>query len=217
MLLDFLVIVFFVFILSTIVLKLAVRSPSHNSPCEAPEPDKTEQRSELEEPKELEEPAEAISHDKNLLASTAPVQVPHIDLPGVKLGGGALDEPCSKAVGTVTLRLDEDPNERRTYNRRLRDRRESDTPLEKERRILQRRVWLRREEDCHGKQLLTIVDAAGTLGVHVEQIYKWLDGADIPFYQVTEGNRKAIRFDVNELLQWYSKIAPRGRKPQQDA
>ncbi|UCD57852.1 MAG: helix-turn-helix domain-containing protein [Candidatus Hydrogenedentota bacterium] len=217
MLLDFLVIVFFVFVLGTIVLKLAVRSPSHNSPCEAPDPNRTEQLSEPEEPKELEELAEAISHDNNLLTPTAPVQVPHVDLPGVKLGGGALDEPCSKAVGTVTLKSDKDPNERRTYNRRLRDRREADTPPEKERRILQRRVWLRREEDRHGKQLLTIVDAADTLGVHVEQIYKWLDGTDIPFYQVTEGNRKAIRFDVNELLQWHSKIAPGSREPQQDA
>ena len=42
------------------------------------------------------------------------------------------------------------------------------------------------------------------MAVPVEKIYQWLDKTDIPFYQLTDGKEKKLRFEVNELLQWYS-------------
>jgi excisionase family DNA binding protein len=86
----------------------------------------------------------------------------------------------------------------------MRDRRVTDVSVEKERRMVGRRVWLRRKEDYQNMKLLTVTEAAETLETSIEQIYKWLGDADIPFYQITEGKRKVIRFEINELLQWYS-------------
>lgn len=212
MLLDFLAMIVFVFILSALVLTLAVRAPSSGSRSEAYNPVEPERRPELEGFEEL---AQMIDGDKDLLKPTPPVQVLHIPLPDAMLGGGAREEACSKATGTIILRLDEDPNEKREYNRRLRDRRMSDITADDERRIVQRRVWLRREEDRRSKTLLTVADAADTIGVPVERIYKWLDESDIPFYQVTEGKKKAIRFEIDELLQWYSAFSSGGGDPKE--
>jgi len=71
---------------------------------------------------------------------------------------------------------------------------------------------LRRQEDRRDKRLLSIKDAADTIGVSVEQVYKWLDDTDIPFYHVTEGRRKTISFDISELLEWYSTFVPENRR-----
>lgn len=210
MLLDFLAMIIFVFILSAIVLTLAVRTSSSDSGDEAHNPvEPVESERHLEE-EGFEELARMIEKDQGLLTQPPPVQVPHIPLPDALLGGGANEEAFSKATGTIVLKVNEDPNEKREYNRRLRDRRTSDIPTDDERRIVQRRVWLRREEDRRGKTLLTVADAADTIGVPVERIYKWLDESDIPFYQVTEGKKKAIRFEIDELLQWYGAFTARG-------
>ena len=203
MLLDFLAIMIFVFVLSALLLTLVNRPVIHEPPGH--DPIEVEQHQEKEE---LEELAEAISQDKELLEPSPRIQVPRMNLPDAKLGGGAAEESCSKATGTIVLALAEAPGERREYNRRLRDRRMSDDLAREDRRLVQRRVWLRREEDRQGKHLLPITDAADTLGVRVEQIYKWLDDTEIPFYQVTEGKRKAIRFEISELLEWYSTYIP---------
>lgn len=211
MLQDFLVIISFVFILSAIILALTTKAPSA-LPQTRPRSDEGGARE-----MELEDLIELIHRDKVLTSPEPPVEVPHIELPGARLGGGAKGETCSKASFAITLKLNEDPNERRKYNRRLRDRRVADQPVEEDRRLIQRRVWLRREEDRRGKTLLSVTDAANTLGVTVEQIYKWLDDSDIPFYQVTEGKRKAIRFEINELVQWHSAFASQGRNPRRDA
>ena len=205
MLADFLTIILFVFFVSMLVLLLATRSPTADPFGQTLEQNGATQPAEFGV---LEELAEAISHDQDLLAREVPLHVPHIELPGVKLGGGAVDEPCSTASGMLLLELNEDPNEKRKYNRRLVDRRRSDVPISEEQRTVQRRVWLRREEDRSASQLLTVVDAADTLGVPVENIYKWLDEEDIPFYQITEDKQKTIRFEINEVLQWYSTFAP---------
>jgi hypothetical protein len=155
----------------------------------------------------FEELAEMMRQDSDLMKGPAPVNVPHTDLPGARLGGGAANEANSKAAAIIPLLLVEEPSERRKYNRRLSDRRDAaDFPVDSERRLIQRRIWLRREEDRKGKVLLNVTDAANTLGVTIEQLYKWLDNSDIPFYQVTEGKRKAIRFEVNELLHWHSQF-----------
>lgn len=201
-LLTFVVIAVFIFILSPLVLLLMIRTPPMEIADQDREVSNSDERSDAEMLGDL---AEEISGDEELLAAVTPLQVPHLDLPGALLGGGAKEEACSKVSGSIVLDRIEDPNEKREYNRRMRDRRSTDdSPAEEEQRMVQRRVWLRREEDQRGKQLLNVTDAADTLGVTIEQIYKWLDKADIPFYQVTEGKRKAIRFDVNELLKWHS-------------
>ncbi|RJP17069.1 MAG: hypothetical protein C4520_17865 [Candidatus Abyssobacteria bacterium SURF_5] len=204
--LEFLVILLFVFILGALVMALGTRAapiPFEEFAIEddpmPPEPS-------------LEELVDIITEDEDLLRPAPPVRVPHRELPGARLGGGAVDEMQSKACVTVALALQEDASERRKYNRRLGDRRFEDHPVEGERRLIQRRIWLRRKEDRRGKVLLNITDAAHTLGVTIEQVYKWLDSTDIPFCQVTDGKRKAIRFEVNELMQWHSKFAARSRK-----
>jgi hypothetical protein len=155
-------------------------------------------------PNQLEELVEMISHDEDLQASASPLQVPHIDLPGVLAGGGATNQACCVSTGVITIKTVDDPDEHREYNRRMRDRRRADVSVDEERRILDRRVWLRRKEDRAGKKLLTVTDAADTLGVPVEQIHQWLGKTDIPFYYVTDGRSKAMRFEINELLHWYS-------------
>lgn len=198
---EFLTSIFFVLILSALFLLITLKSPSSNPLHNSPEPDDDEQPP---EPGGLEELAEEIERDEQLHAAVIPVEVPHIDLPGIVAGGGAADEACSKVTGKIVLKESDTPDDKRTYNRRLKDRRTSDAPVENDQRVLERRIWLRREEDKRGKKLLTVTDAAETLGVPVEQIYKWLDKVDIPFYQVTDGKKKAIRFEVNELLQWYT-------------
>jgi len=205
MLQDFLVIISFVFVLSAIILTLSGKAPSASRQTKPCSNDRDGQEMELEDLIEL------IHRDKVLTSPEPPVQVHHVELPGARLGGGAGEETCSKATCAITLKLNEDPDERRKYNRRLRDRRASDHPVNDDRRLIQRRVWLRRQEDRRGKTFLSVTDAANTLGVTVEQIYKWLDDSDIPFYQVTEGKRKAIRFEINELLQWHSAFASQGR------
>jgi hypothetical protein len=152
----------------------------------------------------LEELVEVIEHDAELQESVTPLKVPHIDLPGALAGGGATDEACCSASGVILIEANENPDERREYNRRMRDRRSADTPVDDEHRILDRRVWLRRKEDQIGKKLLNVTDAADTLGVPVERIHQWLGKTDIPFYYVTDGKEKAMRFEINELLHWYS-------------
>jgi len=198
---EFLTSILFVFFLSALLILFTIRSPSSNLKAQYPEPDPDEESSgQLG----LEDLAEDISLDKKLLASVAPVQVPHIELPGAIAGGGARAEARSKTSGKILLRDTADSSDKRKFNRRMRDRRSSDVPVDDDQRALERRIWLRREEDRSGKKLLTVSDAADTLGVPVEQIYKWLDKVDIPFYQVTDGRKKAIRFEINELLQWYT-------------
>ncbi|RJP73368.1 MAG: DNA-binding protein [Candidatus Abyssobacteria bacterium SURF_17] len=202
---DFLLIVLFVFILSALILMFVSRTPQPEEPAlSTNEDDLIEKHERHRGFDNLDELVEAISHDKELLAPASPPEVPRIPLRNAKLGGGATDEMRSKTCGVIALRTNENPNEQRRYNRRLSDRRRSEAAVDEERRIVQRRVWLRRKEDFVGKTLLTVSDAADTLGVPVERIYKWLDESDIPFYQLTEGKRKAIRFEINELLQWFS-------------
>jgi len=199
---EFLTSILFVFFLSGLLILFIVRSPSSNLEAQYPEPDPADEESSGQVG--LEDLAEEISLDKKLLASVAPVQVPHIELPGAIAGGGATAEARSKTSGKIILRDTADSGDKRKFNRRLRDRRSSDVPVDDDQRALERRIWLRREEDHSGKKLLTVSDAADTLGVPVEQIYKWLDKVDIPFYHVTDGKKKAIRFEINELLQWYT-------------
>ncbi len=203
--LDFVATLFFVFIVSALIMILGTKTASFS----AEESAFMSKMKESFEPGDIEELAELISRDSNILKPAPPVEIPHVQLPGAKLGGGAADESCSKAAATIDIYLNEDPSERRKYNRRLQDRRISDQPIQDERRLIQRRIWLRREEDRKGKVLLNVTDAAQTLGVPIEQIYKWLDKSDIPFYQVTEGKRRAIRFEINELLQWHSALGHR--------
>ena len=155
-------------------------------------------------PGELEELVEVIEQDEDLQESVIPLQVPHIDLPGALAGGGATEQACCVAAGVIHIKTDDDPDEHREYNRRMRDRRCADVSVDDEHRILDRRVWLRRGEDRAGQKLLTLTDAADTLGVPVERIHQWLGKTDIPFYYVTDGKNKAMRFEINELLHWYS-------------
>jgi len=155
-------------------------------------------------PNGLEELVGMIERDKELQESVTPLKVPHIDLPGALVGGGATEQACCAATGVIEIKTDGNPGEKREYNRRMRDRRSTDTSVDEERRILDRRVWLRREEDQAGKKLLNLTDAADTLGVPVERIHQWLGKTDIPFYYVTDGKNKAMRFEINELLHWYS-------------
>lgn len=206
MLVDFLVILIFVFILSGLVMTLGVKPPP--SPIQEASADDSPYSDQLN-PDDFDSLVETIEQDTNLLKPTPPITAPHINLPGAKIGGGAADENCSKATAAISFFLNEDPSEQRKYNRRMNDRRTANQPVEHERRLVQRRVWLRREEDRKGMTLLNITDAADTLGVTIEQIYKWLDNSNIPFYQVTEGKRKAIRFEINELLHWHGQFVRR--------
>ena len=198
---EFLSTILFVFLLGAFFYFLTARSVS---------PDPLEHYPDLEtdeeppRPEAMQELSDEIGRDEELLASVTPLEVPHIDLPGAVAGGGATNEACSKASGRIDLKHAGAQDERREYNRRLSDRRKADAPVADDRRALERRIWLRREEDRAGKKLLTVTDAADTIGVPVEQIYKWLDKEDIPFYQVTDGGKKAIRFEVDELVAWYS-------------
>jgi hypothetical protein len=216
MLLDFLAILIFGFVLGALILTLG---PKEDEPSlqELEQLDDTPSMPDEPCPDDFQSLADMISQDKDLLKPAPPVKVPHISLPGAKIGGGAVDETCSKATATISIVLEEDASERRKYNRRMQDRRIHQHPVEDERRLIQRRVWLRREEDCKGKVLLNITDAADTLGVSIEQMYKWLDNSDIPFYQVTEGKRRALRFEINELLHWHGnftrKYTDGGRNP----
>ncbi len=203
----FLFTLLFVFFLSGLVMSLATRSPAPDTVDEDMEDEADEERAELDAFDEL---AEEIQDDEEILATVTPLQVPHMDLPDAMLGGGAATEACSKASGVIVLELNDDPNEKRKSNRRMADRRTSANSENEDRRMVQRRVWLRREEDCSDRQLLSITDAADTLGVPVEQMYRWLDEVDIPFYQVSEKKRKTIQFDINELLHWHSKFSSRG-------
>ncbi len=213
MLFDFLLIVVFTFILSFPIMLLAVRSPSGEHEISNQPSLRDDETADGPPPREMEELAELLQQDKGLFVSRESVDIPHIELPGAKLGGGCVNEDCSKATGSFVLELCENPDEQRKYNRRLRDRRTSDQPVTEERRLVQRRIWLRRREDRRGKTLLNVTDAADTLGVTVEQVYKWLDESDIPFYQVTDGKRRAIRFEIDELLQWYGTVVTKGREP----
>ena len=203
----FLFTLLFVFFLSGLVMSLAIRSPALDIVDEDMEDEDGEER---DEPDAFDELADDIHDDEEVLAAVTPLQVPHIDLPDAMIGGGATAEACSKATGAIMLELNEDPNEKRKSNRRMTDRRSSANSVDEDQRMVQRRVWLRREEDCSDRQLLSITDAADTLGVPVEQMYRWLDEVDIPFYQVSENKRKTIQFDINELLHWHGRFSSRG-------
>jgi len=200
MLLDFMVTILLVFALSGLITLLTAQMESEELsvsdflPPEEEEPVEDDPFAEL---------ADELSRDEGLLAEITPIKVPHMDLPGAMIGGGAKEEACSKVVGTLVLKPSLDGDERRMFNRRLRDRRIDGIAANEERRMLQRRVWLRRREDRRRKKLVTVTEAAEMLGVSVEQMYKWLDQTDMPFYHVSEGNRKAIRFEVEELLTWH--------------
>jgi hypothetical protein len=211
MLVDFLFVSVSVFVLGAVVLMLVARSAAPGMSARSGKPQEADQRLPFSEIDEL---VEAISRDKDLLTPPPPVQIPSMSLPGARLGGGAVRESYSKTTGEVVLKSAIDPDEKRRCNRRMNDRRSWESRQKDERRIVQRRVWLRREEDRRGKRLLNVSDAADTIGVPVERIYKWLDETDIPFYQVTEGKKKAIRFEINELLQWYSAFTASARTPQ---
>jgi len=203
LLLEFLTSTVFVFILSVFFLLLMARSPSLGLAGQNPESKPEEQP---EQSGGIEDLAEEIECDEELRAVVTPVDIPHIDLPGALAGGGATHEACSKAAGQIAVQESDVPDDGRAYNRRLKDRRSSDVSVDNDQRTVERRIWLRRGEDKAGKRLLTITDAADTLGVKVEQIYKWRDKADIPFYHVTDGKKKAIRFEIDELLSWYSEF-----------
>lgn len=199
---SFLVAICVVFFMSAVFTLLNVRSGASYPMGGASDDPEADEES---PPRDgLEELAEQIESDEELLSTVAPLKVPHIELPGALAGGGATAQACSKAAGVITLAVDNNPDENREYDRRMRDRRSSEAFVDHDRRLVERRIWLRRKEDLKGKQLLTVTDAADTLGVPVERIYQWLDKTDIPFYQTTEGKNKAIRFEVNELLHWYS-------------
>jgi excisionase family DNA binding protein len=198
---SFLIAAFVVFSMSAVFTLLAVRPGSSSPMGGASEPGTDEESSPYDG---LEELAEQVEADEELLSTVTPLKVPHIELPGALAGGGATAEACSKTSGVITLDMVDNPDENREYDRRMRDRRSSEFGVDQDRRLVERRILLRRDEDLKGKQLLTVTDAADTLGVPVERIYQWLDKADIPFYQVAEGKSKAIRFEINELLQWYS-------------
>lgn len=203
---DFVVIIVSVLFLSAFALLLTIRISPRDTPDYGLTVNDADQVSEPEKPADMTE--KLIEHEPPPAPSPL-LQVPHMSLPGAKLGGGAKEENFSKAVGAMSLSLKGGPNEKRKYNRRMRDRRESDIPIDNEKRLVQRRVWLRREEDHSKMKLLTVSEAADTLETSVEQIYKWLGNADIPFYQITEGKRRVIRFEINELLQWYNTFVMR--------
>ncbi len=203
---DFLLMIVSVLFLSAFALLLSVRI----SPRDAPDCALTGVDADhVSEPGTFEQPAEEPAEVESIPAPESFLQFPHMRLPGAKLGGGATEENFSKIIGTIAVSLKGGPDEKRKYNRRMRERREEDTPVEKEKRLVQRRVWLRREEDHSKMKLLTVPEAADTLETSVEQIYKWLGNADIPFYQVTDGKRRMIRFEINELLQWYNTFVMR--------
>jgi len=204
MLPEFVMILLFVSVLSLLIMMLGTRPAQQDVSLTENTMDQN-----FLQPEDMEELADLISRDTDLLKQAPSIVVPHINLPGAQLGGGAAEQACSKTIASLTFSLNEDPSERRKYNRRLQDRRDTGLPVEEDRRLIQRRIWLRREEDRKGKTLLNITDAANTVGVSIEQLYKWLDNSDIPFYQVTEGKRRAIRFEINELLQWHGKLARR--------
>lgn len=199
-LMDFFIILSFVFILSALTLLFTTRSPSAGKPGFDPIRNDAD---DVADPAISDNLSGKITHDEEPPPKPR-TKVPHIDLPGTRLGGGASEELCSRETGTISLVLNEPENERRKYNRRLRDRRQSDFSVQKDNRLMQRRVWLRREEDHRGKNLLSVQEAADILETTTEQIYKWLGNSDIPFYQISEGKRKVIRLEINELLQWHS-------------
>ena len=198
---SFLIAVFVVFFMSAVFTLLADRPGAADPVGGAFDPKADE---ELPSSGALEELAEQIEHDEELLSAVTPLKVPHIELPGALAGGGATAQSFSKAAGVISLDVDDNPDENREYDRRMKDRRASEVGVDQDRRMVERRIWLRRKEDKKGKRLLSVTDAADTLGVPVERIYQWLDKTDIPFYQTTEGKEKAIRFEIDELLQWYS-------------
>ena len=198
---SFLVAVIVGFVMSAVFTLIAVMTTSADPTEEGSKPYADEESSSRGE---LEELVEEIERDEELLSSVAPLKVPHLELPGALAGGGAIEQACSKATGVIVLNVDENPDENREFNRRLKERRSSEISVDEDRRMVERRIWLRRQEDQKDRQLLSVTDAADTLGVPIERIYQWLDKADIPFYQVTDGKNKAIRFEINELLQWYS-------------
>ncbi|GAB4342060.1 MAG: hypothetical protein Kow0099_19260 [Candidatus Abyssubacteria bacterium] len=209
-LLEFFFMFVFGLLLSALIFTFAIRSSSEHA-HDAPDEKNPQDRD-----PDFEDLVDMIEKDRESFKPPATESIPHKMLQGAILGGGAADQSHSKASGTLEWQLIEDPNERRKYNRRMGERRRADQPVGDERRLIQRRVWLRRAEDRRGKKLLTVTDAAGTLGVPVEQIYKWLDESDIPFYQITEGKRKAIRFEINELIQWHRAFMTAARHPKQE-
>jgi excisionase family DNA binding protein len=157
----------------------------------------------------MEELADEIHNDEQLLAEAATINVPHIELPGAHAGGGATSENSCKVSGVITLDVGDDEDEKRKYNRRLKDRRCAEIAFDDEdKRVLGRRVLFRRQEDLHGKRLIDVTEAADTLGVPVERIYRWLDKTDIPFCKVNEGKNEKLRFEASDLLRWYGDFSP---------
>ena len=71
-----------------------------------------------------------------------------------------------------------------------------------DRRLIRRRVWLRRSEDEAQYDLVDIAEAAQLLATNSDEIEKWVRTADLPFYMVTRGANREVRFDRHELLGW---------------
>lgn len=99
--------------------------------------------------------------------------------------------------------------ERRVARRRTQLRREDDRaaprarePQVEERRMTQRRVWLRRAEDQEGLDLVDIHEAARMLATTPAEIERWIRTADLPFYMVSVGAVREMRFDRVELMGW---------------
>lgn len=159
--------------------------------------------------------------DMDALASRprrAPDEVPILDLQphpaGVYKGGAAGPHPNVRAMGCL------DPGtpgglhgDRRRGRRRQGARRSDDGPAPTpgvgptagggpERRLAQRRVWLRRAEDQAEHDLVDIHEAARILSATPDTIEKWILNADLPFYMVSKGAMREKRFDRIELLGW---------------
>jgi len=123
--------------------------------------------------------------------------------------GPAMNVYCSGTVDTNA-----EPYkwvDRRTATRRTSTgRRESDEQTNPgkrsrstdDRRLSRRRVWLRRSEDEAQFELGDIDEAARVLATNPDEIEKWIRTADLPFYMVTRGANRELRFDRHELLGW---------------
>jgi excisionase family DNA binding protein len=204
---SFLVAVVFVFTVSGLLMLLTARPASSGTSSEPSESDNAAQEPLYFE--DMEEQADEIDYAEQPLAEVAAVKVPHIELPGAHAGGGATAQHSCKISGIITLDEDEDPDEKRKYNRRLKDRRCAEIAFDDEdKRVLGRRALFRRQEDHQGKRLIEVTEAADMLGVPVERIYRWLDKTDIPFCKISEGKNEKLRFEVSDLLRWYGDFSP---------
>lgn len=163
-------------------------------------------------------PAGGVDADPDYLDMDA-FSRPRTDLPMVTLkatdervyrGGAAGPHPNVCAAGMIDpfaaayRRTDRRVGQRRKTVRREVDRTDhrAGEGAQAERRLAQRRVWLRRTEDQAGLDLVDIHEAAHMLSTTPAVIERWVQTADMPFYMVSKGAIREMQFDRIELLAW---------------